>query len=228
MLVITVIMTIVATTLYIISQREKHNRKQLAIPTVIVDKDVESTITGYVAYSCVLWNRDRNDDSGRDNRGDLNGDAGDQWLALYTTTDKAMGNPILADSIVAKTGDDGGEKAPASDYVPLTLFGRENPQNLVDENYSYNDKVNGIWMWYKGGVTETVLEDDTTDSEVGESDEKEPEDKDAGSSPEAETTGSNIGGGTMVLGITGGAVGGFIIGMLCMYFFRRKKARMGL
>ena len=149
MLGITILLAIVTTTMYIISQREKHNRKQLAIPTVIVDRDVESTITGYVAYSCVLWNRDRNDDSGRDDRGDLNGDAGDQWLALYTTTDKAMGTPILADSIVAKTGKAGGENVPSGDgYEPLSMFGNESVQNLVDEQYSYNDSVNGIYVWY--------------------------------------------------------------------------------
>ncbi len=225
MLGITILLAIVTTTMYIISQREKHNRKQLAIPTVIVDRDVESTITGYVAYSCVLWNRDRNDDSGRGDRGDLNGDAGDQWLALYTTTDKAAGEPILADSIVAKTGNNGGEKTPGPDYVPLSLFGRESAQHLVDEAYSYNDEVGGIYIWYKKALrsngADDLIDDTDKDDQAGESD--TPTDPNAVSGSAADVTGSNIGGGTMAIGITGGAVGGFIIGMLCMYFYRKKR-----
>ena len=229
-LVISVIMVIVSTTLYIIHQRETHNREQLAIPTVIVDRDVESTITGYVAYSCVLWNRDRNDDSGRDNRGDLNGDAGDQWLALYTTRDRAMGAPILADSIITKVGDSGIPNADkGGNYVPLTMFGRDSVQNLVDKTYSYNDEVGGIYLWYMRatGDTSTVIDDvddekQETEAEVTEA-EASAEEATATPDSMAETTASNIGGSNSVFGIVGGAVGGFILGMVCMFFIRRKK-----
>ena len=204
MLAISVIMAIVTTTLYIINKRESHNRQQLAIPTVIVDKDVESTVTGYVAYSCVLWNKDRNDDSGRDNRGDLNGDAGDQWLALYTTTDKAMGTPILADSIVAKTGKAGGKNVPSGDgYEPLSMFGNESVQNLVDEQYSYNDSVNGIYVWYQKEVSKAnSVEDDTEDASV---------------------SGSNVGGTNSVFFTLSAGVAGIIIGLFIGFFTRRKK-----
>ena len=200
MLVLSVVMLIVSTTLYIIKQRKEHNQKQLAIPTVIVDRDVESDITGYLAYSAVLWNRNRNDDSGRDNRADINGDAARQWLALYTTKDKAAGDPILADSIVIRTGLDKGNKAPGNDYVPLSLFGRENAQNLVDENYSFHDKVKGIWMWYRKGKETKGMTDDTL-------------------------TGSNISNGgvpPILIGSVGAGVG-FLLGLLCMYFYRRRK-----
>ena len=203
MLAISIIMAIVTTTLYIINKIDSRNRQQLAIPTVIVDKDVESTVTGYVAYSCVLWNKDRNDDSGRDNRGDLNGDAGDQWLALYTTTDKAMGTPILADSIVAKTGKAGGKNVPSGDgYEPLSMFGDASVQNLVDEKYSYNDDVDGIYVWYAKAAKTDAVEDDT---EV------------------ASSTGSNIGGTNSVFFALGGGVAGLIIGVFIGYFTRRKK-----
>ena len=231
MLAISVIMAIVTTTLYIINMRESRNRQQLAIPTVIVDKDVESTVTGYVAYSCVLWNKDRNDDSGRDNRGDLNGDAGDQWLALYTTTDKAMGTPILADSIVAKTGKAGGENVPSGDgYEPLSMFGNESVQNLVDEQYSYNDSVNGIYVWYQKEVSKDTIEDDIEDTEgeaVAEADDASlTEEVVSGTAAEediADTTGSNIGGGNTVLIALGGGVVGIIVGIFIGFFIRRKK-----
>ena len=203
MLAISIIMAIVTTTLYIINQRDLHNRQQLAIPTVIVDKDVESTVTGYVAYSCVLWNKYRNDESGRENRGDLNGDAGDQWLALYTTTDKAMGSPILADSIVAKTGKEGGEKVPSGDgYEPLSMFGNESVQNLVDEKYSYNDDVEGIYVWYAKAAKANSVEDDTEDASV---------------------SGSNVGGTNSVFFTLSAGVAGIIIGLFIGFFIRRKK-----
>ena len=237
MLAISVIMAIVTTTLYIINKRESRNRQQLAIPTVIVDKDVESTVTGYVAYSCVLWNKDRNDDSGRDNRGDLNGDAGDQWLALYTTTDKAMGTPILADSIVAKTGKAGGENVPSGDgYEPLSMFGNESAQNLVDEQYSYNDSVNGIYVWYQKEVSKDTIDDDTEDTEgeaVAEADDASLSEEDqataevvsrtAAEEDIADTTGSNIGDGNTILVGLGGGVVGIIAGIFIGFFIRRKK-----
>ena len=200
MLALSVIMLIVSTTLYIIKQRKEYNQKQLAIPTVIVDRDVESDIAGFLAYSAVLWNRNRDDDSGRDNRADINGDAARQWLALYTTKDKAAGDPILADSIVIRTGLDKGNKAPGNDYVPLSLFGRENAQNLVDENYSFHDKVKGIWMWYRKGKETKGMTDDTL-------------------------TGSNISNGgvpPILIGSVSAGVG-FLLGLLCMYFYRRRK-----
>ena len=237
MLAISVIMAIVTTTLYIINKRESRNRQQLAIPTVIVDKDVESTVTGYVAYSCVLWNKDRNDDSGRDNRGDLNGDAGDQWLALYTTTDKAMGTPILSDSIVAKTGKAGGKNVPSGDgYEPLSMFGNESVQNLVDEQYSYNDSVNGIYVWYQKEVSKDTIEDDIEDTEgeaVAEADDASLTEEDqataevvSGTAAEediADTTGSNIGRGSAVLIGLGGVTVGIIAGIFIGFFIRRKK-----
>ena len=197
---ISLVMSIVTTTLYIINKRDEHNKKQLAIPTVIVDRDVESTISGYVSYSCVLWNKDRYDDTGRDNRGDLNGDAGDQWLAMYTTTDPNMGDPILADSIVAKTGKAGGKNRPGESYLPLTMFGKQSIQNLVDEEYSYHDEVDGIWLWYtKDKAEKKELVDDT------------------------DYTGSNIGGGNTILVGLGGGVAGIIVGIFIGFFIRRKK-----
>ena len=203
----------------------EYNTKQLPIPKILVDYDVEGSSGRNVVYHVVKWNRTRND--GRADRADLNGDAGREWLALYTTTDEAMGEPILADSIVAKTGDAGGDKTPGIDYKPLSMFGRESVQNLVDEEYSYRNKVGGIYLWYQKSAKDEErliddIEDDVAASDTDVEDQKndaETETTDA----EAETTGSNIAGGNTAILVTAGAVGGFIIGMICMFFIRRKK-----
>ncbi len=211
-----VILAGVFTYLWIKNKKATHNLIQLSIPEVMVDFETENDAGKNVTYHVVKWNRDRKDNGDRADRGDLNGDAARQWLALYTTTDKTMGEPILADSIVAKTGENGGKQIPGNDYRPLTMFGSESIQNLVDETYSFEDDVDGIWMWYLKEGKKTDLIDDTEDGEPEEA-------GDAASGSSADTTGSNISGGSMALIGTGCAVGGFFLGLLCMYFFRRKK-----
>ena len=150
-----------------------------------------------------------------------------------------MGEPILADSIITKVGDN---SAPTDTeigaYVPLTMFGLKTAQNLVDEQYSYYDKVGGIYLWYQkqangASATDELIDDrddETTeeaeaaaDGDENDQQDAEPVDADVASGEAAETTGSNIAGGSIILFITLGAVGGFIIGMICMYFIRRKK-----
>ena len=155
---------------YIKMKKEESNVEQLPIPVTIVDFDTANEAGRYVTYHAVQWNRMRDDKEERGDRADLNGDAAREWLVLYTTTDKTMGEPILADSITAKTGDDGGRTTPGTDYVPLTMFGSQSVQNLVDERYCFNDKVGGIWMWYQKGTdatgeTEDVIDDEQTAEE---------------------------------------------------------------
>jgi hypothetical protein len=153
-------------------------------------------------------------------RGDLNGDAARQWLALYTTTDKTMGEPILADSIVAKTGENGGKQIPGNDYRPLTMFGSESIQNLVDETYSFEDDVDGIWMWYLKGKQAPALIEDT-----GDESESEESEGSAASGAGAGMTGSNIGGGITAIAIAGGGVV-VIMACACVYFYRKRKATL--
>ncbi len=209
MVVVSVILAAVSVYLFYKSMKNLYNRKQLPIPDVLVDYDVQNKAGKNVAYHVVKWNKNR-EDKDRADRADLNGDVASQWLALYTTTDEVMGVPILADGIVANVGD---STEPRSDsdapYVPLTMFGNESVQNLVDEEYSYNDSVNGIYVWYQKEVSSDVIEDDT--------------DNGGAVSGEASTTGSNIGGTNMVLFTLGGGVAGLIIGVFIGYFTRRKK-----
>ena len=206
-----------------------HNQKQLPIPEVIIDIDLENDAGKYVTYHVAKWNRNRNDNGDRADRADLNGDASREWLALYTTTDKMMGAPILADSLVARTGIDGGHDSPGEGYVPLTMFEDESIQNLVDDRYSFADVVNGIWVWYKKVTADDKQEliDDTSDkdeSEVLHEDDATKDDAEPVSGEASDLTGSNISSGnSLVIGIAGGGVTGIIIGIFIGLFIRRKK-----
>ena len=82
------------------------------IPRKIVHKSTDELGRFvYTAYDCMLCNREAQGFGKKDLEayGDMNGDVGKQWLALYTTTDKAAGDPITADIIAQK----GSNKFPA-------------------------------------------------------------------------------------------------------------------
>ena len=220
-----------------------YNHTQFPIPEVMVDFDRDNDAGKFITYHVVKWNRMREPKgeekaSDRADRGDLNGDAAREWLALYTTTEKELGDPILADSLVAKTGLAAGRIAPGENYVPLTMFGEEAIQNLVNENYSYHDEVDGIWVWYqKGNAAGETVVDDTEDKEgeaVAEADDASLTEEDqaiaeavSGDAVEeedlADTTGSNISSGSAVLIGLGGGVAGIIAGIFIGFFIRRKK-----
>ena len=229
---ISVIAAVVSAVMYYIDQKQKYNHYQLPIPEVLVDYDVENEAGRYVTYHVVKWNKTRELQDGekssdRADRADLNGDAAREWLALYTTTDKAMGDPILADGITARVGNN--EMPTANEngtYVPLTMFGQAGIQNLVDAAYSYNDEVGGIYLWYqkalKADGTDELIDDTDKDDQAGNSDTPSGVLKqDSGAA--ADVTGSNIGGGISALIGTFCAIGGFVVGILFMYFYRKKR-----
>ena len=226
-LALAIITALVYVGMYIYEQYERHTRKQLPIPAIMVDKDVESDAGKLVTYRAVLWNKDRNDDSGRENRADINGDAGEQWIALYTTTDKTMGDPILADSFYTEVGTfSTSSKAYNDRLTELMCFGSNSPENLL--NYTYGGST--LWMWYKKAkVEDSTVIDDVVDTEVSADDGAEESD-DTMQSAEADdededapATGSNIGGSNIVLFTVGGGVVGLIIGTFIGFFIRRKK-----
>ncbi len=237
MLAATIITAIIATTSFIIAEIRSHNRTQTSIPEIMVDKDVESDYGKYVAYRAVKWNRDRDDDTGRGDRGDLNGDAANQWLALYTTTDKTMGAPILADGIMVKKGIHDGDIVPGPGYYPITLFGHESVQNILE--FSFNDHFSGIYIWYKRGEEAETLVDDTETDET-EVDETEADDadetedvEDADAEDEAgeavsgsadDLTGSNVNHGSAVMLLVTVGAGVCLIAFMVVLYFRKKKA----
>ena len=84
-------------------------------------------------------------------RADLNGDVGQQWLALYSVKYE-NGMPILADSLKLKLGKGG---APEGYTTGIHMFGEEAVQNLTDEKsgYSYNDPNEGTYVFFKRDTT---------------------------------------------------------------------------
>ncbi len=77
--------------------------------------------------------------------GDLNGDVGRQWIALYTTKDKAAGDPITTDFIVQYN-----DSSIPNDSVALSMFGEDAVQNLTNKKagYTYSDGKNGIYLFF--------------------------------------------------------------------------------
>ena len=86
-------------------------------------------------------------------RADLNGDVGQQWLALYSVKYE-NGMPILADSLKLKLGKG---DAPEGYSTGIHMFGDEAVQNLTDASKSmplcYNDPHEGTYVFFKRDTT---------------------------------------------------------------------------
>ena len=78
-------------------------------------------------------------------RSDLNGDVGQQWLALYSVKYE-NGLPILADSLKLKMGDG---DAPKGYTTGIHMFGDTVPWNLTYPKYAYNDPYDGTYVYFK-------------------------------------------------------------------------------
>ena len=76
---------------------------------------------------------------------DLNGDFGQEWLALYTVKNTAKGNPILADSLKLQYGN---KEMPKGCTVGLHFFTMTNAVDLGDEAYSYNNDKHGVYFFW--------------------------------------------------------------------------------
>ena len=105
----------------------------------------------YTYYSAVKCNRVAQGMVTDDSKilgdlGDLNGDVGRQWVALYTTKDKAAGNPITTDFTVQYND----TNLPNDDSTALSMFGESTAQNLTNEQagYTYDDDKDGIYLFY--------------------------------------------------------------------------------
>ena len=122
---------------------------------------------------------------------DLNGDAGQEWLALYCTKNAAAGAPILADSFNVVTGS---TSIPEGYAKGIHMFGSNAAANLTDNRYTYNDKLNGMYVYY---LTEA----------------------DAASTQAAST----FSGGALALVGTGGAAVGASLGALAVVMVGKKK-----
>ena len=204
-----------------------YNVDHLSIPDYMVSLTYsETTEASYVAYRSVR------DQDGK--CGDLNGNNAKQWLALYYTKDKKAGAPILApgsnNEWVYQTGDN---RMPGLGYTPLHEFGWINvPQNLTfadgEEGYSYNDKNNGVYLFFSHANTKITYlgkDDDKALSEEDTAQTAEDESQKAvsaeeaqavsGSAAEPNQAGTAVTGGIValvgVVGLVAGGFGGFVI-----------------
>ncbi len=127
-------------------------------------------------------------------RADLNGDVGQQWLALYSVKYED-GTPILADSLKMKLG----SGAPEGYDTGIHMFGETAVQNLTDEKnkYSYNDPYGGTYVYFK---------------------------RDVAAVKEQTAAGSLFSGGSIALGaIIGLLVGGGLMALLIVSARKRKE-----
>ena len=131
--------------------KEYYNAEFTPIPQHMVnqatnDKD-EKVYTYYNAVECnrVVANMVTDSNKLLGDFGDLNGDVGRQWVALYTTTDKAAGDPITTDFVVQYN-----DSNIPNDTVALSMFGESVAQNLTNKkmSYTYADGKSGIYLFF--------------------------------------------------------------------------------
>ncbi len=132
--------------------KEYYNAEFTPIPLHMVDEGVdENDAKVYTYYNAVTCNREDQNmvtDANRllDNYGDLNGDVGRQWVALYTTKDKNAGNPLTELKVQYEDSN-----LPDETYTALSMFGEDAAQNLTNKTagYTYSNGKNGIYLFYR-------------------------------------------------------------------------------
>ncbi|MCR5201869.1 MAG: hypothetical protein K6D02_02070 [Lachnospiraceae bacterium] len=129
------------------------------IPEFMIDVSYDDNeLTDYNYYEAVRCNRTdpdftgvKKDKEGLKDIGDINGDTGKQWVALYVTKDEGAGEPILADSLTVNTGN----TAFNDEFKQLHSFNEPNSGfNLTSSVYNYSDKNDGTYLLYKKDSTD--------------------------------------------------------------------------
>lgn len=106
------------------------------IPRIIVDEVVTDTDSYYVNYYAV---KDQNG-----NLGDLNAWAAQRWNAIYTTTDRNAGDPIIASSLSAKLKD---SSFPGDNSAAVHYFGEEAAANV--NRYNFRATAPATYLFYE-------------------------------------------------------------------------------
>ena len=206
---------------------EYYHQDMKPIPRILVNESSdEKGRSTYTYYACTLCNRTEQGFENKDleDYGDMNGDVGKQWLALYTTKDKAAGEPITVDIIAQK----GSNKFPADKGTTIRLFGKTDSLNIVSEEFCYNDEFDGLYIFSgtesknNASREDTKAPADTSDTGTGTSSVTETASgTEAADSSEGEATavGSVVGTGTMVVSCVGSAA----LGALIAFFIVRRK-----
>ncbi|MCR5201870.1 MAG: hypothetical protein K6D02_02075 [Lachnospiraceae bacterium] len=130
------------------------------IPEFMVDvsKD-DNGFKEYTYYRVVKCNRNDSEftgvkrtEEGLKDYGDINGDTGKQWVALYTTIDPNFGEPILADSLKVQNGNISILKK----NTVIHSFNEPNVSfNLTSQIYNYSDEKGGTYVTYETEASST-------------------------------------------------------------------------
>ena len=106
------------------------------IPRAIIDEVVTDTDSYFVNYYAVK------DQTGAS--GDLNAWSAQRWNALYTTTDKKAGDPIIASSLVVKLKD---SSFPSDEHGAVHYFGETAAANV--NRYQFRKTATATYIFYE-------------------------------------------------------------------------------
>ena len=106
------------------------------IPRAMVDEVLTDTDSYYVNYYAVK------DQTGKS--GDLNAWSAQRWNALYTTTDKKAGDPIIASSFVVKLKD---SEFPSGEHGAVHYFGETAAANV--NRYQFKKTATATYIFYE-------------------------------------------------------------------------------
>ena len=106
------------------------------IPRIIVDEVLTDTDSYFVNYYAA---KDQTDKSG-----DLNAWGAQRWQALYTTTDKKAGDPIIATSLVVKLND---SEFPSEEHGAVHYFGETAAANV--NRYQFRKTATATYIFYE-------------------------------------------------------------------------------
>ena len=115
----------------------------------------------YEAVTCNRKESDKNFEA-LGNCADLNGDVGQQWLALYACWDYQERQPILADSFKVVVGS--GEIPAGYDNRGIHMFGSDSAFNLNSKLYDWNQRAKSVYVYFKVDETAPVGEASTSGS----------------------------------------------------------------
>ena len=106
------------------------------IPRAMVDEVVTETDSYFVNYYAVK------DQTGE--LGDLNAWSAQRWNALYTTTDKKAGDPIIASSLIVKLKD---SEFPSDEHGAVHYFGETAAANV--NRYQFKRTATATYIFYE-------------------------------------------------------------------------------
>ncbi len=132
---------------------EYYNAEFTPIPSHMVNEATndsdEKVYTYYDAVKCNRVDAGMVTDASKilGDFGDINGDVGRQWVALYTTKDKAAGDPIVTNGLNVQYES---SSIPKESSTALSMFGEDSAQNLTNKQlgYTYADGKSGIYLFY--------------------------------------------------------------------------------